>query len=110
LRFHDLFGLAQPAIVTCFSRETVGDLAGASLVKVVPVPSVIARVPAKTAQHVSDAILSLLTPFSDCVHTLTTDKGKEFAQHERIAKQLDAGFFFAHPYEMTEKPFANAMI
>jgi len=65
--------------------------------------ALIAHVPAKTAQHVSDAILSLLTPFSDCVHTLMTDNGKEFAQHERIAKQLDAGFFFAHPYASWER-------
>jgi IS30 family transposase len=65
--------------------------------------ALIAHAPAKTAQNVSDAILSLLTPFSDCVHTLTTDNGKEFAQHERIAEKLDAGFFFAHPYASWER-------
>ena len=47
--------------------------------------SLIAHVPFKTAQAVSDAMISLLTPFAACVHTLTTDNGKEFAQHERIA-------------------------
>jgi IS30 family transposase len=30
--------------------------------------------------------------------TLTTDNGKEFAQHKRVASALDAEFFFAHPY------------
>jgi len=42
-------------------------------------------------------MISLLTPFAASVHTLTTDNGKEFAQHERIAEELDADFFFAHP-------------
>lgn len=57
-----------------------------------------APVPFKTAQAVSDAMISLLTPFAACVHTMTTDHGREFAQHERIAKELGADFFFAHPY------------
>ena len=65
--------------------------------------SLIAHVPAKTAQAVSDAVISLLTPFANCVHTLTTDNGKEFAQHEQIAKQLNADFFFAHPYASWER-------
>lgn len=60
--------------------------------------SLIGMVTRKTAEAVSDTIISLLTPFSAFVHTLTTDNGKEFAQHERIALQLDAKHFFAHPY------------
>jgi IS30 family transposase len=60
--------------------------------------TLIGKVERKTAQAVSDTMISLLTPFADCVHTLTTDNGKEFAQHERIAHSLDAQFFFAHPY------------
>jgi IS30 family transposase len=59
--------------------------------------SLIAHVPFKTAQAVSAAIISLLTPFAANVHTLTTDNGKEFAQHERIAEELNADFYFAHP-------------
>jgi len=65
--------------------------------------ALIAHVPFKTAQAVSDAAISLLTPFSACVHTLTTDNGKEFAQHQRIAQELDAGFYFAHPYASWER-------
>jgi IS30 family transposase len=65
--------------------------------------SLIAHVPCKTAQAVSDAMISLLTPFTACVHTLTTDNGKEFAQHERIAKELGADFYFAHPYASWER-------
>jgi IS30 family transposase len=65
--------------------------------------SLIAQVPCKTAQAVSDTMISLLTPFAACVHTLTTDNGMEFAQHERIAGTLDAQFFFAHPYASWER-------
>ena len=65
--------------------------------------SLIAHIPAKTAQNVTNAMISLLTPFMACVHTLTTDNGKEFAQHERIAEKLGADFFFAHPYASWER-------
>ena len=65
--------------------------------------TLIAHVPNKTTQAVSDAMISLLTPFAACVHTLTTDNGKAFAQHERIAQQLGADFFFAHPYASWER-------
>lgn len=60
--------------------------------------TLIDKVTRKTAQAVSDSLIALLTPFSYWVHTLTTDNGKEFAQHERIARSIDADFFFAHPY------------
>ncbi len=65
--------------------------------------ALIAHVPDKTAKAVSDAMISLLTPFAACVHTLTTDNGREFAGHERIASALDASFFFAHPYASWER-------
>jgi IS30 family transposase len=65
--------------------------------------ALIAHVPFKTAQAVSDTVIGLLKPFAACVHTLTTDNGKEFTQHERIAGKLDAKFFFAHPYASWER-------
>ena len=65
--------------------------------------ALIGHVPRKTAQAVSDVMVSLLTPYAACVHTLTTDNGKEFAQHERIASELGADFFFAHPYASWER-------
>ena len=37
------------------------------------------------------------------MHTVTFDNGKEFAKHESIAKNLDAQFFFAHPYPSWER-------
>ena len=65
--------------------------------------TLIAHVTHKTAQAVSDAMIFLLTPFATCVHTMTTDNGREFAQHERIAARLGADFFFAHPYSSWER-------
>jgi transposase, IS30 family len=65
--------------------------------------SLMAHVPTKTAKVVSAAIISLLTPFAASVHTLTTDNGKEFTEHGRIAKALNADFYFAHPYASWER-------
>jgi IS30 family transposase len=65
--------------------------------------SLIAHVPFKTTQAVCDTMIKLLQPFVHCVHTLTTDNGKEFAQHERVASALESEFFFAHPYASWER-------
>lgn len=65
--------------------------------------ALIAKVPSKAAEGVKHVILKLLTPLSNKVHTLTSDNGKEFAQHEAIAEALDADFFFAHPYSSWER-------
>ena len=39
----------------------------------------------------------------DDAHTLTSDNGKEFAQHETIAAELKLDFYFAHPYASWER-------
>lgn len=65
--------------------------------------TLIKKVKHKTAQCVTDAIIHLLAPFSDQVHTLTSDNGKEFADHKAIADKLDAKFYFAHPYASWER-------
>jgi len=65
--------------------------------------SLIAKVPHKTADLVARAIIGLLTPIADRVYTMTSDNGKEFAQHEAMAKALDADFYFAHPYASWER-------
>jgi IS30 family transposase len=65
--------------------------------------SLIAKVSRKTADLVSKAIIGLLSPIADRVHTMTSDNGKEFAQHEIMAKALDADFYFAHPYSSWER-------
>jgi IS30 family transposase len=57
----------------------------------------------RLAHLVSQAMITLLTPWADKVHTITGDNGKEFADHVQIAKALQAAFFFAHPYSAWER-------
>ena len=65
--------------------------------------TLIQKVKRKTAQCVTEAIIDLLAPFSEQVHTLTADNGKEFADHKTIANKLNAKFYFAHPYASWER-------
>ena len=44
-----------------------------------------------------------MMPLKDKVHTITFDNGMEFAEHETIAKRLDADIYFAHPYSSWER-------
>jgi IS30 family transposase len=61
------------------------------------------KVDRRTAELVGDAVIDLLQPLADHLHTITGDNGKEFAEHERIAHHLGADFFFAHPYAAWER-------
>jgi IS30 family transposase len=61
------------------------------------------KVERRTAALVSQAVIDLLNPVAGRSHTLTGDNGKEFAEHERIAQDLDVDFFFAHPYAAWER-------
>jgi IS30 family transposase len=63
----------------------------------------IARLANKSAQEVERTTINLLDSIKEKVHTVTSDNGKEFAKHESIAKNLDAQFFFAHPYASWER-------
>ena len=45
---------------------------------------------------------TLLNPIKDNVFMLTSDNGKEFANHKTIAHHLGADFYFAHPYASYE--------
>jgi IS30 family transposase len=57
----------------------------------------------KTAQEVTDALLSRLSPIKEFVYTLTSDNGKEFANHRQVSEALDTGFYFAKPYHSWER-------
>ncbi len=65
--------------------------------------TLIARVVRKTAEAVAEAIIRLLKPLAQWVHTITADNGREFAQHQKIARALHAKFYFAHPYSSWER-------
>lgn len=57
----------------------------------------------RTASAVRQCLCQLLRPIQDKVLTLTSDHGKEFAEHERIAQTLQLKFYFAHPYAAWER-------
>jgi len=65
--------------------------------------TLIAKEESKTASQVGSAIIKLLQPHAQNVHTLTSDNGKEFAEHKKIAENLNADFYFAHPYASWER-------
>jgi len=74
-----------------------------TLVERVTKQTLIAAVPSKHAEVVTQAIITLLTPYKDHVHTITVDNGKEFTNHKDIALALDTLVYFAHPYHSWER-------
>jgi transposase, IS30 family len=62
-----------------------------------------AQVPDKQASGVTAAVTRLLRPHKGKCYTMTFDNGKEFAEHETIAAELDADVYFAHPYHSWER-------
>ncbi len=61
------------------------------------------KVETKDAKSVEDAIVRTLKKTGLPVLTLTADNGREFGNHENIARRLKADFYFAHPYSSWER-------
>jgi len=61
------------------------------------------KVERNTAEAVEQAIEELLQPLKPKCHTITSDNGREFANHQEIASALCAAFYFAHPYSAWER-------
>jgi len=61
------------------------------------------KVERKTAQAVAEAVIELLRSRQVRTHTITADNGKEFGDHERIARDLRTDVYFAHPYSSWER-------
>jgi transposase, IS30 family len=61
----------------------------------------LAKVARNAAGLVGRAITTQLQPLA--VKTITSDNGREFAHHQRVAQQLCADFYFAHPYSSWER-------
>lgn len=61
------------------------------------------HISSKHAEGVTATIKRLLTPFKDTCYTITFDNGKEFAEHEIIASELQTSIYFAHPYHSWER-------
>jgi transposase, IS30 family len=65
--------------------------------------TLLGKVSRRTARAVRRQVCKLLLPVKDKVHTLTSDHGKEFADHGLIAETLQLKFYFAHPYAAWER-------
>ena len=61
------------------------------------------KLTSKRASELKQESTKLLRSLKAKVHTITVDNGKEFCEHEAIAKQLQARIYFAHPYASWER-------
>jgi IS30 family transposase len=57
----------------------------------------------KSATVVSRAIIEALKKEKGKIHTITSDNGKEFADHQKISKKLGIDFYFADPYSSWQR-------
>jgi IS30 family transposase len=79
----------QGAILSCTERKSKFTL--------------LRKLERKGAAEVEQNCIDLLLPCADLVHTITVDNGSEFSHHQRIAAQLKADIYFAHPYASWER-------
>ena len=56
------------------------------------------KLPSKKPEVVAQAVWRLLVPYKGHIHTITTDNGVEFMNHEWIAEKLATKVYFADPY------------
>lgn len=57
----------------------------------------------KNAKELAKTVIKMLLPYKHIVHSITSDNGTEFAEHQLIAKKINANFYFAHPYASWER-------
>ena len=57
----------------------------------------------KTTEEVIKCIKQEMQPIAKQVMTITFDNGKEFSQHDKLSKSLDASIYFARPYRSWER-------
>jgi len=65
--------------------------------------TILEKLSAKKADAVEQAITRRLHEFKDACHTITSDNGMEFANHQEIAEKLQTDFFFAKPYQSWQR-------
>ena len=63
----------------------------------------IALLEGKDSKALADKAAEMLMPFKGLLNTITSDNGKEFAEHKAIAKSLAVDYYFAHPYHSWER-------
>jgi transposase, IS30 family len=61
------------------------------------------KINSKEANEVEVKIKELLQDWIPILNTITSDNGKEFANHQYIAKALEIDYYFAKPYHSWER-------
>jgi IS30 family transposase len=61
------------------------------------------KVASKTAAEIETKATELLADWQPLIHTITSDNGKEFANHKNIAQTLQIDFYFALPYHSWQR-------
>ena len=61
------------------------------------------HIESKEAKVIEENTIELLEEWAPFIHTITSDNGKEFANHKEIAKELTIDYFFAKPYHSWER-------
>ena len=65
--------------------------------------SLLAHLRERTPAITERQICRLLVPVQEQLHSLTSDRGREFLRHERIAQRLQVPYYLAHPYAAWER-------
>jgi len=61
------------------------------------------KVKSKEAKEIETVTVGVLEEFTTIMHTITSDNGKEFANHKTIATILEVDYYFAKPYHSWER-------
>ena len=61
------------------------------------------KIDSKEAKAVETKTIELLKDWKPLLHTITSDNGKEFANHEQLSEKLAIDYFFAKPYHSWER-------
>jgi IS30 family transposase len=61
------------------------------------------KIESKGAIEVKNAIVTVLKQWSNKLYTVTSDNGKEFSGHQKVAEELGVDYFFARPYHSWER-------
>jgi IS30 family transposase len=62
-----------------------------------------AKIDSKEASIVQSNTIELLQDWTGLIKTITSDNGKEFANHKQIASSLEIDYYFAKPYHSWER-------
>ena len=65
--------------------------------------TVIGSLEHEKADAVRKTVTEALMPYKERVRTITYDNGREFADHQGMANDLEARIYFAHPYASWER-------